>query len=159
MALRLIFSFRSLRWMSESTDILQRSTEPETTSIKLSMPKPTREMLPASAPTMTATSPSTLFHAIVKYSMCFPRRAAASRFSAAVCIARAYQSDSVDLVSSLVLLNLEIEKVVDSIQRVPIFRHDSYPAARWQFLKRICDIGFSIRHLGNAGKNFAVDEH
>ena len=32
--------------------------------MKLSMPKPTREMLPAIVPAMTATKPSRVFHAI-----------------------------------------------------------------------------------------------
>src|SRR3954451_14504214 len=41
---------RKRLWISASTDIRQSSTEPEMTSMKLSMPKPTREMLPASAP-------------------------------------------------------------------------------------------------------------
>jgi len=44
----------------------------------------------ASAPATTATRPSMLFHAIVKYSNCFPRRATACR-SSAISITRAYQ--------------------------------------------------------------------
>src|SRR5258708_28110520 len=71
--LRLSFSFRSRFPTSASTDILHSSTLPDVTSIKLSIPNPTREMLPASAPATTATSPSKLFHAIVKYSNCLPR--------------------------------------------------------------------------------------
>src|SRR5579864_6428039 len=51
-------------------------------------------MLPASAPATRATSPSKLFHAIVKYSNCFPRRVTACR-SSAISITRAYQ-ESVD---------------------------------------------------------------
>ena len=79
---RLSFSLRSRFWTSASIDILQSSTPPDVTSMKLSIPNLTREMLPASAPATSATSPSKLFHVIVKYSNCFPRRATACRSSA-----------------------------------------------------------------------------
>ena len=46
--------------------------------MKLSIPKPTSEMLPAIPPAMTATKPSRLFQAIVKYSSRFPRSAIVS---------------------------------------------------------------------------------
>jgi len=59
---------------SASTDILQSKVLPEVTSMKLSTPKPRSETLPATAPEITATSPSRVFHAIVKYSSRFPRR-------------------------------------------------------------------------------------
>ena len=41
-----------------------RSAEPDATSIKLSTPKPTSEMLPAAVPAATAIRPSRLFQAI-----------------------------------------------------------------------------------------------
>jgi hypothetical protein len=43
------------------------NTASEGTSMKLSIPKPTSEMLPANQPAITATKPSATFHAIVKY--------------------------------------------------------------------------------------------
>jgi hypothetical protein len=46
---------------------------------RYSIPKPTSEMLPACTPATTATSPSRLFHAMVKYSKRFPCRAIAWR--------------------------------------------------------------------------------
>ena len=46
----------------------QSKALPETTSIRLSAPKPIIETLPASAPATTATSASILFQAMVKYS-------------------------------------------------------------------------------------------
>jgi hypothetical protein len=49
------------------------------TSIKLSIPKPTSEILPAIAPAMTATNPSKVFHPMVKYSSLCPRTTAAER--------------------------------------------------------------------------------
>jgi NADPH:quinone reductase-like Zn-dependent oxidoreductase len=70
---------------AEYTCVPATQNPPDITSIKLSIPNPTSEMLPASAPATTATSPSKLFHAIVKYSNCFPRRATACR-SSAICI-------------------------------------------------------------------------
>src|SRR5690349_14058639 len=45
----------------------------------LSVPKPTRDILPAANPAIRATIASTLFHAIVKYSSLRPRRAVAAR--------------------------------------------------------------------------------
>jgi hypothetical protein len=71
-------------------DILQSSTVPDVTSMKLSIPNPNRDMLPASAPATTATSPSSVFHPIVKYSKRFPRCATPCR-SNTVFITRAYQ--------------------------------------------------------------------
>jgi len=59
--------------------------EPDVTSIKLLMSKPTRAMLPENTPATTPTSPSKLFHAIVKCSKCFPRRAIAWRFIVSDC--------------------------------------------------------------------------
>ena len=47
--------------------------------MKLSTPNPMREMLPAKAPAAMATNPSRLFHAMVKYSKCFPRLAIPGR--------------------------------------------------------------------------------
>ncbi len=73
---RLTFSFRSRSFSSSSTAILHINTPPDVTSMKLSIPKPTREMLPASTPAAAnATSPSRLFQTIVKYSNRFPRKA------------------------------------------------------------------------------------
>src|SRR5947208_10557152 len=60
--------------------------------MKLSMPKPTREMLPAIAPATTATRPSRLFHAMVKYSSRFPRRATARRVVSNTVTKEAYQA-------------------------------------------------------------------
>src|SRR2546422_7232433 len=69
--LRLSFSFRSRLSTSASTDILQSNVAPDVTSMKLSIPKPTSEMLPASTPAATAIKPSRVFHTIVKYSAAF----------------------------------------------------------------------------------------
>src|SRR5689334_6147279 len=65
--------------MSASTAILQNNAAPDVTSMKLSIPNPTREMLPAIAPTTMATRPSRVFQAIVKYSRFRPRREIAAR--------------------------------------------------------------------------------
>jgi hypothetical protein len=59
--------------------------------MKLSIPKPIKEMLPAKVPATTATNPSILFHAMVKYSSRFPRWAASSRLTTDS-IAKAYTS-------------------------------------------------------------------
>jgi len=77
--LRLSRSFRSRFCRSASTDILQSKVAPDVTSIKLSNPKPTSEMLPATSPAVTPTRPSRLFQATVKYSSRFPRWAIARR--------------------------------------------------------------------------------
>jgi hypothetical protein len=62
------FSFRSRSRTRASTDIRQSKTDPDVTSMKLSIPKPTREILPAISPATTAVNPSAVFQAIVKYS-------------------------------------------------------------------------------------------
>ena len=77
--LRVSLSFRSRFTMSASTDMRQSSVAPDVTSMKLSIPKPTSEMLPASAPATIPTKPSRLFQIIVKHSRRFPRSAALSR--------------------------------------------------------------------------------
>src|SRR5207247_11209413 len=89
--LMMSLSLLSRRYPSASTDILQRSVAPDVTSMKLSIPKPTREMLPAIPPATTATRPSRLFHAIVKYSKRIPRFAILSRVVANSIKERAYQ--------------------------------------------------------------------
>ena len=72
-------SFRSRRSTSASTLMRHSNAAPEVTSMKLSTPNPTREMLPATAPATIATTPSRLFHPMVKYSSLRPRRATATR--------------------------------------------------------------------------------
>src|SRR4029077_7776390 len=52
---------------------------PDTTSMKLSTPNPTSDILPGIAPAATAKIPSRLFQAIVKYSSRLPRSAMARR--------------------------------------------------------------------------------
>jgi hypothetical protein len=52
--------------------------------MKLSIPNPTREMLPANKPATTATNPSRAFHAMVKYSSLRPRRTIVERSRIAV---------------------------------------------------------------------------
>ena len=52
--------------------------------MKLSIPKPASEMLPAIAPATAATRPSNAFHAMVKYSSLRPWRTAAARSKIAV---------------------------------------------------------------------------
>ncbi len=47
--------------------------------MKLSMPNPTRDTLPVTAPAITATNPSRVFHAMVKYSSLRPRRTTTGR--------------------------------------------------------------------------------
>jgi hypothetical protein len=49
------------------------------------MPKLTRAMLPENAPRDYRGQPLQLFHAIVKCSKCFPRRAMACRFIVSDC--------------------------------------------------------------------------
>ena len=58
---------------SASTDMRHNSVASDVTSIRLSIPKPTSEMLPASVPAPMPIRPSRLFQAIVKYSRRFPR--------------------------------------------------------------------------------------
>jgi hypothetical protein len=70
--------------MSESTDIRHSNTAPDVTSMKLSIPKPTSEMLPANAPAMTAVKPSRAFHPTVKYSSLRPRPTAKPRAKTAL---------------------------------------------------------------------------
>ena len=77
-------SFLSRRCTSASTDIRHSNTDPDVTSMKLSIPKPTSEMLPAIAPATTATKPSKAFHAMVKYSSLRPWRTIAGRSRRAV---------------------------------------------------------------------------
>src|SRR5260370_13394648 len=77
-------SLRSRRCTSESTDILHNKAEPEVTSMKLSMPNPLRDTLPATAPAITATNPSKVFQPMVKYSSLRPRRRTAVRSNIAV---------------------------------------------------------------------------
>lgn len=62
-----------------TTDIRHSKTDPDVTSMKLSIPKPTREMLPATTPAMTATKPSRVFQTTVKYSSFRPWRTTAER--------------------------------------------------------------------------------
>src|SRR5713101_4548072 len=87
--LRARLSFSSRRCTSASTDILHNKTDPDVTSMKLSIPKPTSEILPAIAPATTATRPSKAFHAMVKYSSLRPRRTTAVRSKMAVSAIRA----------------------------------------------------------------------
>jgi len=77
-------SFPSRRCTSASTDILHSKTDPDVTSMKLSIPKPTSEMLPAIAPATTATKPSKAFHTMAKYSSLRPWRTTAVRSNMAV---------------------------------------------------------------------------
>jgi hypothetical protein len=77
--LRARLSFNSRRCTSASTDILHNKTDPDVTSTKLSIPKPTSEMLPAITLATTATKPSNAFHAMVKYSSLRPWRTTAGR--------------------------------------------------------------------------------
>ena len=60
--------------------------------MKLSIPKPTREMLPETAPAAIAIKPSREFHTIVKYSSRLPRWAIAWRAIVNSLILRAYQA-------------------------------------------------------------------
>src|SRR5580765_4207520 len=86
-------SFRSRSASLSSTDIRHSKVAPEMTSMKLSMPKPTREMLPARAPANMATRPSRVFHPMVKYSSRLPCQAENSRCeSAASCMRTCYQA-------------------------------------------------------------------
>ncbi len=62
--LRLNLSFRSRLSASASTDMRQRSVAPDVTSMRLSIPKPTSETLPATTPAAIPMRPSKLFHAI-----------------------------------------------------------------------------------------------
>lgn len=66
-------SFFSRLSSSETTDSRHSNATAEVTSIKLSTPKPTREILPEIIPVINAPSPSRLFHPMVKYSRRLPR--------------------------------------------------------------------------------------
>lgn len=66
-------SFFSRLSSSARTDSRHSSATAEVTSMKLSTPKPTREILPEIIPVVNAPSPSRLFHPIVKYSRRLPR--------------------------------------------------------------------------------------
>ena len=72
-------SFFSRLSSSARTDSRHSSATAEVTSIKLSTPKPTREILPEIIPVVNAPSPSRLFHPIVKYSRRLPRWAARAK--------------------------------------------------------------------------------
>jgi hypothetical protein len=61
-------SFRSRSRTLASTNIRQSKTDPDVTSMKLSIPNPTREILLAISPVTTAIKPSIVFQTIVKYS-------------------------------------------------------------------------------------------
>src|SRR5229473_1027542 len=88
-------SFTSRRCTSASTNILHNKTDPDVTSMKLSIPKPTSEMLPAIAPATTATKPSKAFHAMVKYSSLRPWRTTAARSKTAIsAMSRVYNAFS-----------------------------------------------------------------
>ena len=63
---------------------ISKGPEAEVTSIKLSIPKPTSEILPAIRPAAVAMRPSAAFHAIVKYSSLFPRCTTAGRSNSKV---------------------------------------------------------------------------
>src|SRR5262249_17864517 len=105
--MRSVSRSRRSRWhASASTAIRQSSAAPELTSMKLSTPNPTSEILPPSAPAPTATRPSRLFQPIVKYSRRRPRPASAAR------------SIAIDSASALGPDVLEIDRqVVDSAPR------------------------------------------
>jgi len=60
-------------------NVLESNAAPDINSIKLSIPNPTREILPAMAPRVIANKPSTAFHAMVKYSRFRPRCEADAR--------------------------------------------------------------------------------
>lgn len=66
-------SFLSRFSSSAISDSRHNNATAEVTSIKLSIPKPTREMLPEIIPVANAVSPSRLFHPIVTYSRRLPR--------------------------------------------------------------------------------------
>jgi hypothetical protein len=85
-------SFCSRLFTSASTVIRQSNVAPETTSIKLSIPKPTREMLPEAVPATIAIKHSKLFHAIVKYDSHVPRLAMVWRSNVASNMDKAYQA-------------------------------------------------------------------
>lgn len=72
-------SFFSRLSSSAMTDSRHNNAMAEVTSIKLSTPKPTREILPEIIPVVNAPSPSRLFHPMVKYSRRLPRRAAMAK--------------------------------------------------------------------------------
>jgi len=64
--------------------------------MKLSIPKPASEMLPAIAPATAATRPSNAFHAMVKYSSLRPWRTTAARSKIAVrAMSRVYDMSEV----------------------------------------------------------------
>jgi len=66
-------SFFSRLPSSAMTDSRHSNATADVTSIKLSTPKPTREILPEIIPVVNAASPSKLFHPMVKYSRRLPR--------------------------------------------------------------------------------------
>jgi hypothetical protein len=68
-------SFFSRLPSSAITDNRYSNATAEVTSIKLSTPKPTREILPEIIPVVNAANPSKLFHPMVKYSRRLPRLA------------------------------------------------------------------------------------
>src|SRR5579864_7226224 len=74
------FSLRSRCAIFMSTDIRPSRAQPDASSIRLSAPNPSREMLPAATPAQTATAASIAFQAIVRYSSLRPRWMRAARF-------------------------------------------------------------------------------
>src|SRR5258705_5457206 len=98
-------SFRSRRSTFASTLRRHSRAAPEVTSIKLSMPNPTREMLPAASPAMTATTPSRQFHTIVKYSSLRPRPAIATRSTPVSPVMAGYSGNSSNLRDGPILIS------------------------------------------------------
>lgn len=92
--------------------------------MKLSIPKPTSEMLPANAPAMMATKPSNEFHAIVKYSRCSPRRTTALRSKIPVsAIAVVYTNIALTLETPPSLVIALLERRADATISLMLGRH------------------------------------
>jgi len=107
--LRVTRSFCSRLSSSAIRDKRHSNATAEVTSIKLSTPKPIREILPAMNPVAIAPIPSRLFHPIVKYSRRLPRRAMMANSDVSSGTAHFISVLVVNLVFTLVVLHLSIQ--------------------------------------------------
>src|ERR1700686_4683672 len=62
-------------------------------------------------------------------------------------------------IPSLMIFNLEIQKIMHRIQSVMISGHDPHSAAGGQLLKAVGNFGTFVLRLRYAGWNLAVHEH
>lgn len=107
--LRVNRSFCSRLSSSAISDKRHSKATAEVTSIKLSTPKPTREILPEMNPVANAANPSRLFHPIVKYSRRLPRCAMMANSGVSGGTAHFISILVVNLMFTLIVLHLNLQ--------------------------------------------------